>query len=62
MSDISEKSLLGLLDHIRSDVSVRPSHLVVCQEGLDRMKALCEADPAFRKRVLAEFPQMEGIL
>jgi hypothetical protein len=62
MNDLTEKSLRGLLDHIRSDVSLKPSHLVVSQEGLDRMKALCADDPAFRERVLAEFPQMEGIL
>lgn len=63
MTDLNESSLLELMRQIKSpQFSARPSQLVVSQEGLDRMKKLCADDPEFRKRVLAEFPQMEGVV
>lgn len=62
MADLNEKSLMGLLEAIRAPMFIKPSQLVVSQEGIDRMKQLCADDPEFRKRVLAEFPQFEGVL
>jgi hypothetical protein len=62
MADLDEQSLLELRKAIRSPLVIKPSQLVVSQEGLDRMKRLCADDPEFRKRVIAEFPQMEGIV
>lgn len=63
MADLNEKSLLELRDAIRAPhMSLKPTHLVVSQEGLDRVKALCADDQEYRKRVLAEFPQLEGMV
>lgn len=63
MNDLTETSLLDLLVAIRNPgMSTTPTLLVVSQEGIDRMKSLCDDDPEFRKRVLAEFPQMAGLL
>ncbi len=63
MTDLTEASLLEFRKALRAEpISFKPSQLIVFQEGLDHMKALCAADPEYRKRVLAEFPQFEGIL
>jgi hypothetical protein len=63
MADLSEESLLELMTAIRAQpFSFKPSQIVVSEEGLAHMKALCAADPEYRKRVLAEFPQLEGVL
>lgn len=63
MKDLNENSLEELLTAIRSPVfAFRPSQLVVSEEGLERMKAICADDPEFRKRILAEFPQLEGVV
>ena len=62
MADLNEQSLIELLEAIRAPMFAKPSQLVVSQEGIDRMKQLCAENPEFRKRVLAEFPQFEGIL
>jgi hypothetical protein len=63
MADLNEKSLLELREALRGpNMAFKPSRIVVSQEGLDRVKALCAADPEYRKRVLAEFPQLDGII
>jgi hypothetical protein len=62
-NDLTEASLLTLLDSIRGEqLYARPAFVVVSQEGLDNMRALCADDAKFRKRVLAEFPQLEGTI
>jgi hypothetical protein len=62
-NDLNEESLLSLLATVREElISVRPPQLVTSEEALERVKALCADDPEFRKRVLAEFPQFEGVL
>jgi hypothetical protein len=60
--DFTEESLVELMSAIRAPMHFKPSQLVVTEEGLERMKTLCADDPEFRKRVLAEFPQFEGVL
>lgn len=62
MTDLNEKSLLDLMEALSKPYKLTATHLVVTQEGLDHVKALCADDPEYRKRVLAEFPQLEGIL
>ena len=62
MTDLNEKSLSELLGVIREPLAFTPSRLVVSPEGLDRMKVLCADDPEFRKRVIAEFPQLDGVI
>jgi hypothetical protein len=62
-NDLTEESLLGLMKAVRAaPLSMMPTQLVISEEGIERMKLLCADDPEFRKRVLAEFPQFEGIL
>ena len=62
-NDLTQESLLELMNCIRDQrFAVTTTHIVVTQQGLDRMKALCDADPEFRKRVIAEFPQLEYYL
>jgi|HubBroStandDraft_2_1064218.scaffolds.fasta_scaffold236363_1 hypothetical protein len=62
MADLTEESLMELLSAIRAPMHLKPSQLIVTEEGIERMRGLCDDDPEFRKRVLAEFPQMEGIV
>jgi len=62
MADLDEESLSELLSEIRAPLYMKPSQLIVSEEGIERMKELCAQDAEFRKRVLAEFPQFEGIL
>ena len=62
-NDLTEASLLTLLDSIGGEhLYARPAFVVVSQEGLDHMRNLCADDAEFRKRVLAEFPQLEGTI
>jgi hypothetical protein len=61
-NDLNENSLLELRNVLHAPLTMKPSQLVVSVEGIERMKSLCANDPEFRKRVLAEFPQFEGIL
>ena len=62
MTDLNEDSLRQLRKAIREHTILRPTQIMVSEEGLSRMKALCADDPEFRKRVLAEFPHLEGVL
>ncbi len=62
MNDLNEDSMLELLTMNRSKYAARPSHLVVSPEGIANIKSLCDADPEFKKRVLAEFPEVEALL
>lgn len=63
MKDLTEESMIELLGAIRSPLlTAKPRQLIVSAEGLEHMKALCAEDPEFRKRVLAEFPQLEGVI
>jgi hypothetical protein len=61
-NNLTEKSLLEFMETIRQPYKLTTPHLVVTQEGIDNVKALCAEDPEYRKRVLAEFPQLEGII
>lgn len=61
-NNLTEESLLALMKTVRDPLYVNLNHLVVSAEGLDRMVRLCADDAEFRNRVLAEFPQLEGVL
>jgi hypothetical protein len=62
-NDLTEASMAKLLETVRTQVlSMNPVSLVVTQEGIDWMKSLTDADPEFKARVLAEFPQMAAVL
>ena len=60
--DLNEKSLLELRNAMRAPLTAKPAQLVVSEEGIERMNRLCADDFEFRKRVIAEFPQLEGIV
>jgi hypothetical protein len=62
MADLTEESFTDLMSLISEPMSLRPSQLIVSQEGIDRMKFLCSENAEFRKRVLDEFPQLDGIV
>jgi hypothetical protein len=62
MTDLTEESLSELMKAIRAEWVIKPIQLVVTQEGIARMRALCADDPEFKKRVIAEFPQVEALL
>jgi hypothetical protein len=59
---LTEDSFADLLSAIRAPMYLKPSQLIVTEEGIERVKSLCADDPEFRKRVLAEFPQFGDIL
>lgn len=64
MTDLNERSLQALLNHIRRDqrLSASPRHLVVTVEGLAYARDLARRDPEFARRVREEFPDLADSL
>jgi hypothetical protein len=61
--DLTEASLMELFAAIKAEpISLRPTRLVISEEGLERAKQMAADDPELRRLMLAEFPQFEGII
>ena len=61
MTDLNEQALLECLHSVRK-VCIKPAYVRVTDAGLATIKEHCAEDPEFRRVVLAQFPQLEGVI